>query len=84
MISEYLDAAMRRARYEIIDDPEPYYGEIPDCPGVWASGRNLEECRRNLKETLEGGLILSLQRGLPIPALDGITLQAVAPSLADG
>ena len=29
MISQYLNAAMERAHYEIIDDVEPYYGEIP-------------------------------------------------------
>jgi predicted RNase H-like HicB family nuclease len=69
MISEYLNAAMRRAKYEIINDPEPYYGEIPDCPGVWATGTTLEDCRQDLQETLEGWLILSLQTGLPIPPL---------------
>ena len=84
MISEYLAAAMRRATYEIINDPEPYYGEIPDCPGVWAGGRTLEECRRALQETLEGWLILSLQKGLPIPTLDGIALRAEEPSTLDG
>ena len=69
MISEYLNAAMRRAKYEIINDPEPYYGEIPDCPGVWATGTTLEDCRQDLQETLEGWLILSLQKGLPIAPL---------------
>ena len=29
MISQYLNAAMEQAHYEIIDDVEPYYGEIP-------------------------------------------------------
>ncbi|HUG92703.1 MAG TPA: hypothetical protein VML55_17815 [Planctomycetaceae bacterium] len=29
MIREYIAAAMRRARYELIDDTDPYYGEIP-------------------------------------------------------
>ena len=28
MIIEYVEEALRRARYEIIDDEEPYYGEI--------------------------------------------------------
>ena len=47
---------MKRARYELIDDPEPYYGEIPACKGVWATGTTLEECRQNLLSTLEGWL----------------------------
>jgi predicted RNase H-like HicB family nuclease len=65
---------MGRAQYEIIDNPEPFYGEIPECKGVWATGKTLEECRQNLLETLEGWLILSLQKDLPIPAIQGIVL----------
>jgi len=34
MIIEYVQAALRKAKYEIIDDPEPYYGEIPRLRGV--------------------------------------------------
>jgi hypothetical protein len=29
MLLDYLTAAMERAHYEIIEDEEPYYGEIP-------------------------------------------------------
>ena len=53
MLSEYIEAAMERAIYEIIDDPEPYYGEVPELMGVWAIGKTLEECRRELKEVVE-------------------------------
>ena len=84
MISEYLDVAMDKAHYEMIDDPEPFYGEIRECQGVWATGKTLEECRRNLLETLEGWLVLSLQKGLPIPALDGISLSAQEPTTVHG
>jgi predicted RNase H-like HicB family nuclease len=84
MIAEYLNSAMRRARYEIIDDPEPYYGEIPECPGVWATGKNLEDCRQSLLDALEGWLILSLERTLPIPSFDGISLKPEEPAPVDG
>ena len=84
MLSEYLDAAMRRAHYEMINDPEPYYGEIRECQGVWATGKSLEECRAALLESLEGWLILSLQRGSPIPALDGISPGAPEPTEVHG
>ncbi len=70
MISDYLDTAMKRAHYEIIEDEEPFYGEISECQGVWATGANLEQCRHNLLEALEGWLTLGLQRGLPIPAIE--------------
>lgn len=62
MILEYINAALERAKYEIIDDDEPYYGEVPGLKGVWASGKTLEECRRNLSETIEGWIILRLKK----------------------
>lgn len=69
MIAEYIQEALNRAKYELIDDDEPYYGEIAEMQGVWASGKTLEECRENLKEVLEGWILLSVRKGLPIPRL---------------
>jgi predicted RNase H-like HicB family nuclease len=70
MLTEYIEAALARARYELIDDKEtPYYGEIPELPGVWASAESLERCRAELKEAVEGWLLLSIKRSLPMPKL---------------
>ena len=71
MIIEYVEAALAQAKYEIIEDEEPYYGEIPGLQGVWASGKTLEECRHNLKEVIEGWIIVRLRKGLSIPPIDG-------------
>jgi predicted RNase H-like HicB family nuclease len=84
MLSEYIAAAMKKARYEIIQDAHPYHGEIPPCKGIWASGGTLEECRANLQETLEGWLVVSLRRGLPIPALDGVAVADPEPTSVHG
>ena len=69
MITEYIDAALSKAKYEIIDDEEPYYGEIPELDGVWATGKTLGECRRNLTEVIDGWLVVKLKRGLPVPPI---------------
>ncbi len=74
MLTQYLQAALDRARYEIIEDEEPFYGEVPELPGVWATGKTLEECRRNLASALEDWLLFSLAKGLPIPALGDMVL----------
>ena len=71
MITEYINTALSKAKYEIIDDAEPYYGEVPEMEGVWATGKTLEECRHNLAEVIDGWLVLRLRRGLPIPTIDG-------------
>ena len=60
---------LEKARYEIIDDKEPYYGEIPQLKGVWATGKTLEACRKELASVLEGWIILHLRMNTPIPGL---------------
>ncbi len=75
MLTEYVDVAMEKARYEIIDDDDPYYGEIIDLKGVWSSGKTLEECRRNLKEVVESWILVSIKQSLPIPSLDGVEIK---------
>jgi predicted RNase H-like HicB family nuclease len=81
MLTEYIAAAMKRAKYEILEDDGNCYGEIPDCPGVWANAETEEDCRRELQEVLEGWIILGLENGDEIPEIDGIriTSQAVGP-----
>ena len=69
MITEYIEAALSRAKYEIIEDEEPYYGEVPELEGVWANGKTLEECRHNLAEVIDGWLVVRLKRGLSIPQI---------------
>lgn len=69
MIIDYIEAAMAEAKYEIIEDEEPFYGEVPSLVGVWATGETLEECRKNLAEVIDGWIIVRLKKGLPIPPI---------------
>ena len=69
MLIEYINEALSRARYEIIEDEAPYYGEVPELQGVWATGKTLEECRKNLREAIEDWIFLSVKENLPIPKL---------------
>jgi predicted RNase H-like HicB family nuclease len=82
MLIEYVEEALRRARYEIIDDEEPYYGEIEELRGVWATGKTLEECRNNLKDVIEGWILLSIKRGLPIPKLGDFEIKEIQEAIA--
>ena len=75
MFCEYIHAALSKAAYEIIEDEEPFYGEVPDLRGVWASGKTLEECRENLKGVIEGWIALRLRLGLAIPPINGHTIE---------
>ncbi|MEI6513765.1 MAG: type II toxin-antitoxin system HicB family antitoxin [bacterium] len=75
MIREYIQSALEHANYEKIEDEEPYYGEIPDLQGVWATGITLEECRNKLAEVLDGWLLVRLSRGLPIPPINNVEIK---------
>lgn len=75
MLIEYIEAALKKAHYEIIDDEEPFYGEIPGFKGIWATGKTLEECRKNLKEVLEGWILLSIQKKLPLPKIGKLVVK---------
>lgn len=75
MLSDYIQAAMARAQYEILPDGEGYYGAIETLDGVWANADTLEECRQELQEALEEWIVLGLRMGHPIPSLGGVTLQ---------
>ena len=74
MFAEYIQAALERAEYEIIDDPEPYYAHVPGLSGVWATGKTFEECRKELISAIEGWIVLGLRMGQPIPSIDGHTI----------
>lgn len=78
MITEYIEAAMSKARYEIIEDEEPYYGEVPELEGVWATGKTLEECRNNLAAVIDGWIIVRLRKGLPLPPIGAYKIEELS------
>jgi predicted RNase H-like HicB family nuclease len=74
MLLQYIQVALEGAHYEIIEDEEPFYGEVPPLAGVWATGKTLEECRRNLAEAIEDWVLFSIAKGLPTPALGQVAI----------
>lgn len=74
MITEYIQAAMHRAKYSILEDDGTFYGAIPDCRGVWASEETLEACRDELRSVLEDWILVRISDHLPLPLIDGIDL----------
>lgn len=73
MLTDYLNAAMRRASYEKLEDGT-YFGEIPGLDGLFANEQTLEDCRNELKSALEDWIVFGLLNNFPVPPLDGIDL----------
>jgi len=74
MLTEYIEAAMRKAKYELLDDGEGYFGRIPPCRGVWGNADTLEECRDDLRDALESWVLVGLRLGHTLPVIDRINL----------
>lgn len=62
MLSEFLEKKLKIARYKLLKDGS-YFGEILGLRGVWASAKNLEDCRKELQSALEDWLLFSLKDG---------------------
>lgn len=74
MLTKYIEAALRRAKYEILSDDATFYSEIPGFDGVYANAETLEGCREELEEVLEDWILFRVSRNLPLPVIDGIEL----------
>jgi len=79
MIREYIDRALRKARYDRLDDGS-FVAEVPELPGVLANAATLEACRDQLAEVVEEWILVRVSRGLAVPTLDGVS---VSVSTAD-
>ena len=74
MLTAYLEAAMWNAHYELLPEDSQYYGEIPQCNGVYATAATLEECREQLREVLEEWVLFRIHRNLTLPVVAGVEL----------
>ena len=74
MLTEFIEWSLKKASYELLEEGEWYYGEIPGFEGVWANSDTLEGCRTELKEVLEEWLILKLRKKMFIPKVEQYNL----------
>ncbi|MBC8263762.1 MAG: type II toxin-antitoxin system HicB family antitoxin [Anaerolineales bacterium] len=74
MLTNYIRAAMHRARYEILLDDGTFYGEIPGFDGVYANAGTLEACREELEEVLEEWIFFRISKNLLLPIVSEIEL----------
>ncbi len=77
MFSKYVDAAMHHAGYSILEDGT-FFGEVPQLDAVWANAPTLELCRDELKDVIEGWLMLGIAMHHEIPPIDGISKAGIS------
>ena len=74
MIRDYLDEALRRAKYSALEDGS-YAAEVKGLKGVIATGPTLEACRGALQEVIEEWILVRVSRGLDIPSVGGVKIR---------
>lgn len=72
MLTSYIRAAMRKAKYEILPDDETFYREIPGFDVVCANAETLEDRRDELEEVLEEWVLFLVSQNLPLPVVDSV------------
>ena len=73
MLTDYIQAAMREAHYELMENGR-FFGSIPKCQGAWADGKTLEETRTELQSVLEDWILVGFKLGHKLPVIAGINL----------
>lgn len=69
MFNEYIEKKLKLAKYRILENRE-YFGEIKGVQGVWASAKNLEDCRKELREVLEDWVLLKIGSQEKVPGFE--------------
>ena len=78
MLTQYIEVAMRHAVCEWLPNDGIHYCEIPELPGVWASGDTEAATRQELQDVLEGWIALRLSLHHVIPAIDEVAIKVAA------
>lgn len=74
MITNYVAAALRRARYQAIDG-DRVCATVPGLRGVIATAPTVEGCRTELAEVIEAWVLVRIARGLSVPAIGRTRVQ---------
>ena len=80
MLTQYIDKAMSRAVYDKLEG-EAYCGRIAECPGTIAFAGTLHDCQNELREVLEGWLLVKIRHGDCLPVIDEIDLNRAMPTI---
>lgn len=73
-ISAYVETALKLAEYEK-DENGIVIASVPNISGFFSQGENFEETRENLRDAIEGNILVALQFGFEIPKIPGTEIK---------
>jgi hypothetical protein len=75
MLIDYVHAATRRAKYQMLGGGEGFVGRLRGFRGLIGHSRTLDGCRDDLYIALQSWLLVKLRHGdRDIPVIDGTNL----------
>ena len=72
-LADYLKAALACAEYE--QDDDLIVATVPNVVGFYSQGESHEEARMNLRDAIEGNILIALQMGWEIPQIPGVEIR---------
>jgi predicted RNase H-like HicB family nuclease len=72
-LARYIEQALRGAEYTP-DADGCVAARVAGAAGFFSQGSSVEEARENLRDAIEGNVLLALQLGLPVPKIEGIEI----------
>jgi predicted RNase H-like HicB family nuclease len=76
-LTEYIQKALEQAEYER-DESGYVVASVPNASGFFTQGRTFEEARENLRDAIEGNVLIALQMGFEIPRIKGVRIKEVS------
>jgi len=73
-LARYIEKALEKAEY-YKDENGVIIAKVSGASGFFAQGDNFEAARENLRDVIEGNVLLALQLGLEIPKIEGIEVK---------
>jgi predicted RNase H-like HicB family nuclease len=73
-LSHYIEMALKRMEY-YCDENGVVIAKVPGASGFFAQGDSFEDARENLRDAIEGNVLLALQLGFEIPKLEGVEIE---------
>ena len=82
MLNRFIQAAIRDAQYNWMDEDKAFFATVEGLPGLWTSAPTIEECRQELIENLEEWILFNLTHRVEIPPKGGINLNLSTAEVA--
>jgi predicted RNase H-like HicB family nuclease len=64
------------------DDEHAWSVEVPDLPGCFSAGEDLDDVMVMAREAIEGHLEILVEDGSPIPSAHDVSIHATTPKYA--